>query len=114
MRGAGSECRAIRGALAHDITMLFAPPDILTEIVHEAIVPPGRQDTFTICVAGGFLSARLAQQIRRSITRRIKYNYGATECVDILRSDVENEDELHWLSPLAADRADPEARRQRL
>jgi acyl-coenzyme A synthetase/AMP-(fatty) acid ligase len=90
---------AIRGALTHDITMLFAPPNVLTEIVHEAVVPPERRDTFTICVTGGFLSARLAQQIRDSITRRIKYYYGATECLDILRSDVENEDELHWLEP---------------
>jgi acyl-coenzyme A synthetase/AMP-(fatty) acid ligase len=90
---------AIRGALAHEITMLFASPNILMEIVHEAVVPPGRRGTFTICVAGGFLSARLAQQIRESITHRIKYYYGATECIDILRSDVENEDELHWLEP---------------
>ncbi len=90
---------AIRRALAYDITMLFASPNILMEIVHEAVVPPERQGTFTICVTGGFLSARLAQRIRDSMTRRIKYYYGATECIDILRSDVENEDELHWLEP---------------
>jgi acyl-coenzyme A synthetase/AMP-(fatty) acid ligase len=53
-----------------------------------------------LLVAGGFISNKLAEQLRNRVSGYLENIYGSTEInVPILRSTVENPDDLHWLAP---------------
>lgn len=88
-----------KNILKHDIPMAFVIPSMLDEIVRGMIAPVEKPENLTVCVTGGFLPAHLVEAVRSKLTSRIKYYYGATECLDILRSDVKDEDQLHWFEP---------------
>jgi acyl-coenzyme A synthetase/AMP-(fatty) acid ligase len=51
-------------------------------------------------LAGGFVSPKLLKAMRNAKFERIMVSYGSTECSHVLRSYVEADEDILWLSPV--------------
>ncbi|MEZ5503238.1 MAG: AMP-binding protein [Halioglobus sp.] len=89
--------------LQSGLTHTTLVPDKLHQLVafiREQQPPPGMGD-FRLFVTSGFLSHGLAEQIMNLVTRKLENAYGSTEAsIMVLRSQVHELDDLHWLNPV--------------
>ena len=84
------------------ITNTILIPDKVSELLGFIDENPskGPLADFYLLVAGGFISNKLAEQLRNRVSGYLENIYGSTEInVPILRSTVENPEDLHWMLP---------------
>jgi len=86
---------AVRQLFRHQITKAFLTPDLVKGALQSSNSPWPRN--VEISVGGGFLSLTLAREIINHLTSKLKIVYSSTECIAVLYSHFENDDDLYWL-----------------
>ena len=89
---------AIGQLFRYSITNAFMTPDLVKSVIQSCNSPWPRNAE--ISVGGGFLPLALARETINRITNRLKIVYSSTECVAVLHSYFETDDDLYWLTPL--------------
>jgi acyl-coenzyme A synthetase/AMP-(fatty) acid ligase len=83
-------------------TNAFLMPDRASELIDYLQKHPDRGPLpdFHLVVAGGFISGKLADQLRNQVSSDLENRYGSSELnAAPLRSMVTGHDDLHWLRP---------------
>jgi acyl-coenzyme A synthetase/AMP-(fatty) acid ligase len=91
----------LKNVFRHQPSWLTMPPALAFELLARTATMRRPATMPTVNLAGGFVSPQLLRSMRNARFDDVMVSYGSTECSHILRSNVEGEDDILWLAPVA-------------
>jgi acyl-coenzyme A synthetase/AMP-(fatty) acid ligase len=91
---------ALANFFRHRPTFVSLPPALALDLLAKTATIRRPERMAIVNLGGGFVSAQLVRQLRNAKFDQVMISYSSTECSHILRSKVDDDEQIAWLAPV--------------